>query len=624
MDSNFSVYSTESFQHISDLSISSTSLPNQPPPLKLGVPPIPYSASSSPYPPRSPESYLPSPEESVISLDEDLTTASAQVQQQHSRNASYAGGGPPARPPLYGKKSLPDLRTVKLNLAGGKMPHLPDRGPRGPGTSKLSDPEFFIPSPLSMRKDSASSFRTTRPFARDPTLTSPTSSNRLIPSMEVERNSYFRRLSSMRSASISTAIPQSLLSLIDAARGILFALCQVYQALQHYTVYAIDDRLSSVLKKVLDPASTDMMQLINALDRFDSLSRKTLPPPPICRSVVESCKDTVAVFGKAVGVLALQLKVLMTRDDVRFLRQMLLVLYGATAEISHAWQAMAPHIDAVRPLLHVQRRPQFAKPYLSNSPPGVESASVPFDPPPLRPQASKGGSVRTRMDRRHAGSFSSKDVETGKKLPSNDDMPPFSGLLASLANQNTTLRAGKRPLGPNASTSALSSPTLSVDSPQTPLPGVQLPHSRQGSQSSLKAPSSTPSSPSIYGRTPNLEVHPSSRKLVDKEALDAMKVAVEAAPAVWEMIDDILGDVLEAKIDLLANLDRAKAVTERLRIDIQAVQQGCPGADRKTMREDAHVFVKVRLFVHFFERSESTQPKTDRGSVVQRYQESWR
>jgi hypothetical protein len=626
VDSNFSVYSTESFQHISDLSISSTSLPNQPPPLKLGVPPIPYSASSSPCPPRSPESYLPSPEESVISLDEDLTAASAQVQQQHSRTASYAGGGPPARPPLYGKKSLPDLRTVKLNFAGGKMPHLPDRGPRGPGTSKLSDPEFSIPSPLSIRKDSASSLRT-RPFARDPTLTSPTSSNRLIPSMEVERNSYFRRLSSMRSASISTAIPQSLLSLIDAARSILFALCQVYQALQHYTVYAIDDRLSSVLKKVLDPASTDMMQLINALDRFDALSRKTLPPPPICRSVIESCKDTVAVFGKAVGVLALQLKVLMTRDDVRFLRQMLLVLYGATAEISHAWQAMTPHIDAVRPLLHVQWRPQLAKPYLSNSPPGVESATTtaPFDPSPLRPQASKGGSVRTRMDRRHAGSFSSKDVETGKKLPSNDDMPPLSGLLASLSNQNTTLRAGKRPLGPNASTSTLSSPTLSVESPQSSLPGLQQSHSRQGSQSSLKASSSTPSSPSIYGRTLNLEVPPSSRKLVDKEALDAMKVAVEAAPAVWEMIDDILGDVLEAKIDLLANLDRAKTVTERLRADIQAVQHGYPGADRKTMREDAHVFVKVRLFfVHFFERSESTQPKADCRSAVQRHQESWR
>ena len=130
--------------------------------------------------------------------------------------------------------------------------------------------------------------------------------------MDTERNSYFRRLSTLSAATISKAIPESLLAVVDAVRGILFALSQVYQTLQHYTVYAIDERLSAVLQKVLGPASSYMSQLIHALDRFDAVSRRALPSPSICRAVVENCRDTVTVFGKAVGMLSLQLKVLVT------------------------------------------------------------------------------------------------------------------------------------------------------------------------------------------------------------------------------------------------------------------------------------------------------------------------
>src|SRR5882757_4819325 len=104
-----------------------------------------------------------------------------------------------------------------------------------------------------------------------------------------------------------------------------------------------------------------MIQLINALDRFDATSRRMLPSPTVCRAVVESCRDTVAVFGKAMGVLALQLKVLATRDDVRYTRQMLLVLYGATAEISNAWHTILPHIDEVEPLLRERPPPASIK-----------------------------------------------------------------------------------------------------------------------------------------------------------------------------------------------------------------------------------------------------------------------
>lgn len=588
MDSDFSAYS------IPEVSEASTSLDSpfdsRPPPLHLGQLPT-YTSSISP---RSPDSYLPTPEASVSSTDDDATAVvgSLSEQQQHGRNASYAGGSPSdERPGLAGKKSLPDLRTAMFNFGGArKPPNMPTRaGTLGPEMSNGRLEEgFSMPSPSSNREDSGSSDG--RPIPRklthenSPVARYPPTADNPAPSMDVERNSYFRRLSTIPFSTISTVIPPALLSMIDAARSILFAVCQVYQTLQHYTVYAIDERLPSVLRKVLDPASQYMMQLINALDRFDSMSRRTLPSPAVCRSVIECCKDTVVAFGKAVNVLALQLKVLATHDDVRYLRQMLLVLYGATAEISHAWRAMAPHIDAVRPLLQEHRKPPKAHPAqpIARSPVNPESASRSHAaPPPFingnnpstrsthagTPGAPAG---RTRTARRHAGSFSSKDVEIGKKLPSYD-IP-----------QTPTVRAGLRQ-------AAFGSPSISSHSQSgssSARPFMNGDHSRQGSQTSLKPSSSGQSSPSIQHRAPTL-IQPSSRTLVDQEALDAMRVAVEAAPAVWSMMDEILVDNQD-----METLAKAKVLTYRLSANLSA-----PAADRKALTDDARSFVKVRVFL---------------------------
>ncbi|KAF7978692.1 hypothetical protein HWV62_44951 [Athelia sp. TMB] len=594
MDSDFSAYSIPEAPEP-----SSIDSPNRPPPLHLGTLPT-YANSLSP---RSPDSYLPTPEASVSSTDDDATAVvgSLSQQQQHARNASYAAVGSHGAggSGLSGKKSLPDLRTAKFNFGGAKKaPNVPTRGATlGPELpSYRLDEGFSTPSPSSHREDSGSSDG--RPIPRPRKMTqersprSPPPTENPAPAMDVERNSYFRRLSTLPFSTISAVTPPALLSLIDAARSILFAVCQVYQTLQHYTVYAIDERLSSVLRKVLDPASQYMMQLINALDRFDSMSRKTLPSPAVCRSVIECCKDTVAVFGKAVSVLALQLKVLATHDDVRYLRQMLLVLYGATAEISHAWHAMAPHIDAVKPLLREHRKPHKTQASPVQRSPG-NSESLPsssISAPPIlngfgpsnrsSPHISGtpgAGRTRTARARRHAGSFSSKDVEIGKKLPSYD-IP-----------QTPTLRSGLRnaPLGTSPLPSYMQAGPLSGRSFD------HGDHSRQGSQTSLQPLSSGQSSPSIVTKVPVLEIQPNSKTLVDKETLDAMRGAVEAAPVVWEMMDSILSESRDTGSDVGETLTKAKVITYRLRENINAMQMALPTADKKALKEDAHVFVKT-------------------------------
>jgi hypothetical protein len=638
-DSNFSMSSIEESVQETETPTSTSSISDRPSLSHLQLSP---SRSASPSSTRTPESYLPSPEESV---DEEFTAVSNIIrqQQQHARSLFTGGGRSASRADLSEKKSMPDLRTAKINFAR-KAADNQERGPPGRRTlSKLNKSleDFTMPSPRSLQGSTSSDepalTHPVKPFTREPVSESPTSLSQPAPSMDIERNSYFRRFSALTSTTISTAIPEPLLHLIDAARSILFAVSQVYQTLRHYTVFVIDDRLSSVLRKVLDPASADMMQLINSLDRFDSVSRKFLPPPVVCRSVVESCKDTVAVFGKAVGVLSLQLKVLASRDDVRYLRQMLLILYGATAEISFAWQCMVPHIEAVKPLLHEKRRPLLVKPHQSHSPPRAQvissdsthaptlngsSSLHPISRPSL-PRTHSDDTIgglslgRTHTARRHAGSFSSKDVEIGRVLPSYEEVPFISsGLAGGIAARTPALRITKRQMTlPNPS---LPSPSLNAPgSNRSPSPwssatgyarAGKFPsaiHSRQGSQASLQTLASS-SSPSIPTKPSQIEIPLNSRSLVDKEALDAMKVAVEAAPAVWEMMNEILADFLETNVEVRETLALAKIVTRRLRDNILAMQQGDAAADKRNLREDAHLFVKVLICVLTFFRSHDT------------------
>lgn len=579
--------------------------------------------------PTSPAHYLPTPDNSVSS-EEDTAKIFGTNQLQHIRNASYAGGTKPSRPSLAAKKSLPDMRQA-IPRSNAITPALP-RSVDAPWHANKTEPPHDMPSRPPSRQDSgfsegrSESVRT----STDTVVLSSAIAGRppSVAPIDVERNSYFRRLSTLPPSTIFKSIPRSLLTLVDAARGILFAVSQVYQTLQHYTVYAIDERLSAVLLKVLDPASNYMLSLINALDRFDAASRRSIPSPTVCRAVVESCRDTVSVFGKAMGVLTLQLKVLATRDDIRYTRQLLLELYGATAEISNAWQSILPHMEEIEPLLKERPPPSSSKlpqhqatsgsrpqlglhfPFASGSHP--PSSFIPPPRPMLRSysaQSPGAESERSRMMRRHAGSFSSKDVEIGKMLPSYMDPLPITPRLPS---RNT--------------------PNLSISSGISGYRRSWGDHSRQNSQSSLAASSSssTASSPSIPSRNPMHDPPSSSSTLLDNDAIDAMNVAVDIAPSIWESMEALVGDVVSAKFSIPEALASAKALTQRLSDNIKAVREADPTADRKALRDDATAFAKVRQSPCFngdlwlsLISLERFFCASDRDFVMQRVQDSW-
>ena len=74
-----------------------------------------------------------------------------------------------------------------------------------------------------------------------------------------------------------------------------------------------------------------------------------------------------------------------------------------------------------------------------------------------------------------------------------------------------------------------------------------------------------------------------------------MKAAVHAASPVWTMTDELLLESPELKEELDELLSKAKEVTGRLGDSIRAVENGDAPADRKMLRDDAHLFVNVSL-----------------------------
>ncbi|KAF9228722.1 hypothetical protein BS17DRAFT_690668 [Gyrodon lividus] len=597
----------------------------RPPPLMLA----PLPTYDPPHRSSSPETYLPTPEESASSTDDDHTAVPDGF--QHGRNSSFTRSSRDRRPALFGRKSIPDLSTSTSSRPSdhGSDVQPPESGRAStPTSSSLTNGEsndvFIMPSPLSHRQGSSSSSEgssqhmvSKRCATTPPSSASPTSAERPHPVPDTERHAYFKRLSALPANTISNNIPASLRSLVECARSLFFAVSQVYQALSHYITYTINQKLSSVLRKVTDPAYTYMVQLNGALERFDAMAKRTTPPSSLCRALVESSRDTAAVFGKAIAMLSLQLKILASKDDDRYMRSLVLIFYGAVAEISHTWQSMAPHIEAITPHLVDHRRIAAIKshggPATASLSPDLPPASAPagYSPfagfqhniPIARSRPAPNVLGRARTTRRHAGSFSSKDVEIGKSLPSYDLPPPPVTLSSS--TPSTTLRAGQRhpAMSLSASTSSLAPSLMAGGTSANVSLSMSLPshsalaarnHSRQTSQASLMTFCSS-SSPQVPIRRPTLDI-PQSRTLVDKDALDSMEAAVDSAPAVWEMMKEIAGSLSETpgtSQDIHDSIDKAKDITERLRASIVSTRAGDPTADRKALREDAHVFVKT-------------------------------
>ncbi|GAA5851114.1 hypothetical protein JCM9279_000328 [Rhodotorula babjevae] len=385
---------------------------------------------------------------------------------RHSRNASHSTTqtlAPAPRPGLRTKKSLPDLRLSHADilaerrtgttLGGGddepSQPDLPSldgplrrfREERVAGPARSVSDRGLLPPPQeesgapSMGRSASAHLDVSRSGlvgregparpslpGRAPSFGAMSKVQRPDEPGDLERNSgaYFRRLSMLPESTIAKTVPAALLRFAETIRGILFALSQVHSALRQFVVFAAQDRLPAPVARLMGSADSSMSILINALDRFDSLSRRATPPTAIVRDVFVACRDSVTTFGALVTALQPHLAVLTASADVRYSRTLVLMLYGSVGEIASSWASVVPllaDLDDPSVTTLVLQPPTPSATFDSSFPSSSSSA----DGPALRLTRQRS------TTRRHAGSFSVEDVALGANLPP-ADIPPVPAL----------------------------------------------------------------------------------------------------------------------------------------------------------------------------------------------------
>ncbi|KAJ2931329.1 hypothetical protein H1R20_g5656, partial [Candolleomyces eurysporus] len=564
----FSVDSAVSASSARDDSfIDADSTRNRSPFRTTGYPAIVTAPEHSPVRPSEP--YLPSPADSEKF---DLHSSSSQADLSelnrapplHLRASSVATENrQPASTYVPAKKSLPDLRSPQWH----KLTDSPEQS-YSTFLTNQHDPATTAPT-QNIRQNSLPSNETRKAQGSSP--------SRSTPSMAFERNSYFQRLSTMPT---STKLPAPLLTLAETARSILFVTSQIYQTIEHYANHAIDEQHSLVFKRVLEPANTDMVNLIRALDLFDSTSQKSLPPPPVCRAIVEACRNTVSVTGKAVRMFGIQLGVAPCEDH-RYSRWILLELYASTAEISVAWQNLLPHAEDLKPFLHGKLIHRQGLPLLqtpSFGPPTSHPSSAEEQFPALRLRNPDFASIRTHNARRHAGSFSYRDVELGKVLPSVEE-PPIP-----------SLRTPKRQVTAPPTAPSLNG-SLSLPGPPHQ-PAFSLGRSegasfmRHNRDHSFEQP--LRSAPTSISKLKSLDLPAALRQKPDREPLQSIRQTLEAAPKICDMIEDAITPSDFTAKDLLRKL---RELSRKLSISLRGAE-GDKTLDAQ-MSENAHLLFKL-------------------------------
>ncbi|GAA5929324.1 uncharacterized protein JCM15063_004120 [Sporobolomyces koalae] len=375
-----------------------------------------------------------------------------------------------ADPTLETQHSAPAYR---LNETGSTAPT-----PAGAGVRSESSRSTPRHVPAASIPNTVPKFAAEQPSLLPPTkLGSGNVSQQSAPTHDFDRNSgaYFRRQSMLPASTIAKTVPATLLQFVEAIRGILFSLSQIYSALRQFIVFASQGRLPATIARSLGLADQTTNALINALDRFDAQARRGVPPQQVVKQVFLSCRESVAVFGQLVGVLQPQLKTLTDGTDIRFTRTLLLMLYGSMGEIANSWSSVLPLFPAL------------------DQDPSSASTMVVLQPPTPSPtlersvsMASSGSNgagprlTRARsVTRRHAGSFSVEDVQLGAVLPPAEIPPvPLIPPSASLDDVNafdTSTGAATIRARPSISSTPKSSSASGISLRAPPSGGLSLP-----------------------------------------------------------------------------------------------------------------------------------------------------
>lgn len=150
-----------------------------------------------------------------------------------------------------------------------------------------------------------------------------------------QRGVYVRRLSSLPERKRVSMSPDPV---IEGATGILFALFQIHPLIQGLLDLVRDGtNKRSSLERVFYNASTHVEELDRDIQNYITCSEEDEEVAPRSNESVHSaCLTCVGAYIHVCSLLSRNVETLLTNGDPRYIRHLLLLLYGSVAEIRNA------------------------------------------------------------------------------------------------------------------------------------------------------------------------------------------------------------------------------------------------------------------------------------------------
>jgi hypothetical protein len=190
---------------------------------------------------------------------------------------------------------------------------------------------------------------------------------------------YFRRLSSLpenKRTSLSSA------RVGEAARGILYAMSTLQKPIEHFVQSAVDPNgPHHKVERALYNGNIHIGSLVGALEAYEEKDDEAAVD-----QVIDACYSCVAAFRQVLSMLQSSSKEIgagAAGHDVRYMRTLLLTVYGSYVEIQSSYEILRPLLRTHRPTPSVQSFSSASsmmrgrQPLQINNNPGLRLASIP-------------------------------------------------------------------------------------------------------------------------------------------------------------------------------------------------------------------------------------------------------
>jgi len=154
-----------------------------------------------------------------------------------------------------------------------------------------------------------------------------------------QRATYVRRLSSLPERKRESLSPDPI---VEAAKGILYALFQVHPLIQSLLGVARDGtNKRTSLERVFYNATTHVEELDRHIQNYITYSEEDEEVSPRSNENVRlTCLTCVSAYMHVCGLLSRNVETLLENGDPRYIRTLLLLVYGTTAEVRNAGSSL--------------------------------------------------------------------------------------------------------------------------------------------------------------------------------------------------------------------------------------------------------------------------------------------